>query len=172
MEVILYYTMDKIKRLLPGTIYNQYRKSLKLMNGNYEGIDRYYKEDGSKSREVVYKDNVEVSTTDYENDKPVSPVPKKTGFVGYWKKNGTTYSKALHITKDQNLYNVEQIISDNSLITANNLTVSNNRLHTRYGDFEYVEGNDILLNRSVSNGTAFTRISKKDWDYMLDHRFE
>ena len=123
-------------------------------------------------QEVVYKDNGEGSTTYYENDKPLSPVPKETGFVGYRKKNGTTYSKALHITKYQNQYNVEQIISDNSLITANNLTVSNNRLHIRNGDFEYVEGNDILLDRSVSNGTTFTRISKMDWDYMLDHRFE
>ena len=143
-----------------------------LVSGNYEGIDRNYNEDGSKSYEAVYKNNVKVSETYYENDKPLSPVPKETGFVGYWKKNGTTYSKALHITKNQNLYNVEQIISDNSLITANNLTVSNNRLHTRNGDFEYEEGNDILLDRSVSSGTTFTRISKMDWDYMLDHRFE
>ena len=143
-----------------------------LVSGNYEGIDRNYNEDGSKSYEAVYKNNVKVSETYYENDKSLSPVPKEIGFVGYRKKNGTTYTKALNITKNQNLYNVEQIISDNSLITANNLTVSNNRLHTRYGDFEYVEGNDILLDRSVSNGTTFTRISKKDWDYMLDHRFE
>ncbi len=89
---------------------------------------------------------------------------KPKGFAGYWVTDGKTYSRAIHIIKNGNLYNVEQIISDWRTITTNNITISGNRLDTRYGYYEYVDGNDILLDRSVSNGTFFKRMTKDQWE--------
>ncbi len=84
--------------------------------------------------------------------------------VGYWKATSPTYSKAVKIDKYGNIYTCTLIKSNNTVIQRNNMTLSHNMLMTSYGDFEYIEGNDIILDRATGNPISFIRISDKDWN--------
>ncbi len=87
-----------------------------------------------------------------------------TDISGYWKADGSTFLKALHITKDINLYSVEMIHSSNGQIFMKNyLTLKFNRLETGYGNMEYIEGNDILLDHSFETPVRFIRITEDDF---------
>lgn len=43
------------------------------------------------------------------------------------------------------------------------MTIENSRLMTDYGNFEYIPGNDLLLDKSLANPIAFQRITEAEW---------
>lgn len=132
------------------------------------GVGKIYSEKGKISKEYVYENGKIVERREY--DESGNMKKQIMGFDGYWKTDGKTFSKALHITKNQNLYNVEQVISDNSLKVRNNMTLQNNMLYTGYGDFEYVQGNDILIDKALANHRTFYRITEKEWNAIAHPR--